>query len=332
LKRSVVKLGSSLLLALTIIIGAVPLFGAAPSLLFERLDAARRLASFQTTARRSRVKGAATLPGPVRFREDEGCGLLVDVWINDAGAYTFAVDTGAGASIISARVAREVGAKLIAGSSISIGGLSGQTSGGGREAVIGTLAIGERRNYLPAKGLVIVSEHLPPDVDGVLDPSECYQPHGFVIDFPAREMRAFDPRLTPVRRDETPIGGAVVSWSTNGNSHRPFVVFDGGRRALVDTGSGFGLALNLNHARALGLTNLRGRERDSVRDLARGEVRAERIAPATVQIGALVLRRVPTDLLLSAPANAPILLGRDALRPFQLTFDPLHKLIRFAPR
>src|SRR5205085_10631069 len=42
---------------------------------------------------------AARLPATVRFREVTGRGLLVNVWVNGAGPYTCAIDTGAGATI-----------------------------------------------------------------------------------------------------------------------------------------------------------------------------------------------------------------------------------------
>jgi hypothetical protein len=67
-------------------------------------------------------------------------------------------------------------------------------------------------------------------------------------------------------------------------------------------------------------------------DLGRGRVGARRIAPATVHVGPMVLRNVPTDLLSGASAGSPVLLGRDALRPFELTFDPVNRLVRFLPR
>ncbi len=51
-----------------------------------------------------------------------------------------------------------------------------------------------------------------------------------------------------------------------------------------------------------------------------------------VFVGSLALRKVPTDLLSGASTASPILLGRDALRPFRLTFDPLNRLIEFAPQ
>jgi hypothetical protein len=109
-------------------------------------------------------------------------------------------------------------------------------------------------------------------------------------------------------------------------------MLNGKRRALLDTGSEFGLALSAEAAAALGIINDgRGRSRDGVRDIGGSQIGARRIAPATVNIGELVLRGVPTDLLSGTHAGAPILLGRDALQPFQLTFDPLNRLIRIAP-
>lgn len=328
-----IKFVAAFLLALTTTRGAVPADGTAPFLGHWQGRFADAVESFQLThhAQNSRRRmSARRLPEPARFREDEAHGLLVKTWINDIGTFTFAIDTGAGASIISPRVAREAGVGIIANSSVSMGGLSGRRSSNGREAVVRTLAIGRQENYLPAKGLVIVSESLPDGLDGVLDPAECYWPLGFVLDFPAGEMSAFDPRRTPLRRAEAPPDGAIVAWLTDGASRRPYVALANRRRALIDSGSGFGLAVSLSAAQALGIAPIDARAREGVRDLARGQISAQRIAPATVQIGPLVLRSVPTDLLPSAPANAPVLLGRDALRPFQLSFDPLNKLIRFA--
>jgi predicted aspartyl protease len=279
---------------------------------------------------RERASGIA-LPSIVRFREVSGRGLLTRVWVNGAGEFTFVIDTGAGATLLSGRVAREAGVSL-KGSRLSIGGLSGAGTASGQEAVLRTLAIGESDNLLPARGLFIVTDRLPPGIDGVLDPTEAYWPLGYTIDLPNNELSAFDPRSTPLRRNDAPTGGAIVPWISDARSRRPFVMLNGTRRALLDTGSEFGLALSEQEARAIGVIHDgRGRSRDGVRDIAGGQINARRIAPATVNIGALVLRGVPTDLLSGAHAGAPILLGRDALQPFRLTFDPLNRLIRITP-
>jgi predicted aspartyl protease len=274
----------------------------------------------------------AGLPRTVRFREVEGRGLLVSAWVNGAGPFTFAVDTGAGATILSRRVAEEARVALSGKRPVRIGGLSGAGSAAGQEASIRTLAVGDEQNLLPSRDSVIITERLAPGVDGVLDPSGAYWPLGFEIDMARGEMSAFDPRVAPLRRDANlPPDGAVVQWLTDGRSRRPFVMLEGGRRALIDTGSGFGLALTEQAASSLGIIPGGRRPRGDVRDLSGGSIPAHRISPATVRIGALVLRGVPTDLLTGAGADSPILLGRDALRPFRLSFDPTSRLIRIVP-
>ncbi|MDT7541929.1 MAG: hypothetical protein QOE33_1833 [Acidobacteriota bacterium] len=268
----------------------------------------------------------------MRFREVAGRGLIVKVWINDEGPFDFAVDTGAGSTILSTRVAQAARVPIASNGTVNLSGLSG-ARGSAREASVRSIAIGEARNYLPGRGSIIVADSLPGDIDGVLDPSETFYPLGYVIDFRAEVLRAFDPRVEPLNHSNVPADGGVVAWLTDGATRRPFVSLEGGRRALIDTGSGLGLGLTPEAARSLGVFGGRGREQvGDVRDLGRGRVGASRIEPATVRVGALVLRRVPTDLLNGASAAVPIILGRDALRPFELTFDPLSRLIRFAPR
>jgi hypothetical protein len=286
----------------------------------------------QNAGRNERASVLAVLPRMVRFSEVEGRGLLISVWVNGAGPFTFAIDTGAGATILSRRVAAEARVGLGGGRPVTIGGLSGTGAVGGNEAVIRSLAVGDEGNFLPSKEPVIVTERLAPGVDGVIDPAEAYWPLGFEIDMSRGEMSAFDPRLSSLRRaSNLPADGAIVPWLMDGQSRRPFVMLEGGRRALIDTGSGFGLALTEDAAGSLGVIPGGRQRRADIRDLAGGSIPAHRITPTTVRIGALVLRGVPTDLLPSARAGSPILLGRDALRPFRLSFDPLARLIRIIP-
>jgi hypothetical protein len=96
---------------------------------------------------------------------------------------------------------------------------------------------------------------------------------------------------------------------------------------LIDTGSGFGLAVS--DGRVVGIDPKR--QNRTIRDLSGGSISARRVAPVTVNIGSLVLRSVPTDVLFGAPAGTPVLLGRDALYPFRLTFDPTNGLIAIEP-
>ena len=254
------------------------------------------------------------LPRAVRFREEEGTGLLVKAWVNGAGPYTFAVDTGAGGSLLSRRVAVEAGVRETGGRPVIIGGLSGAGGVAGHNAVVRSLALGDAQNVLQSNGHFIITERLAPGVDGVLDPAEVYGSLGFEIDLVRGQMTAFDPRQTPLRRGvNLPPDGTIVPWLTDGQSRRPFVTLEGGRRALIDTGSGFGLAVTVEAARALGILPGAGRERGDVRDMGGGRITAHRIPPATVRLGSLVLRGIPTDMLTHVRAGSPILLGRDAL-------------------
>lgn len=292
----------------------------------------RVAASFGESKPRVAATQGARLPSLVSLRESGGRGLLVETWVNGEGPFTFALDTGAGATILSPRVAGAARVEVEAGGrGIEVGGLSGMTAGGGEKAFPRSIALGSRENTLPARGLAMVAPGLPADIDGILDPTEAFSPLGYIIDIPHGELRGFDPRVRPLHAGDAPPAGAVVAWLTDGRSSRPFVMLEGGRRALLDTGSGFGLAVDEAAARSLGILSSSGRERVGTRDIAGGEISSRRVGAATVSVGPLVLRGVPTDFLTHAEKGAPILLGRDALRPFRLTFDPLSRLVMFEP-
>lgn len=290
------------------------------------------LSAARDTGNSSREPVAGTglvIPRRVVFRDVPGRGLLVRTWVNSAGPFNFAIDTGAGATLLSQRVANEAQVKIKSGRAISIAGLSGaQVSA--RPAALQSLAIGDRANYLPARGDVIVTGGLPPDLDGILDPVDAFAPLGFEIDLPRLELSGFDPRTTPLRSNEQPAEGTVVHWLRESHGRRPFVLLDNGDRALLDTGSSLGLAIRDRD----GPLNRAANQRVGgygVRDLGGGRVSARRVSPVTVSIGSLMLRRVPTDVISGAAANAPVLLGLGALRPFRLRFDPVNRLIEIAP-
>src|SRR5258708_6945449 len=154
------------------------------------------------------VAAGLRLPGPVSFREVPGRGLIVRTWINSVGPFNFAIDTGAGATLLSQRVADEAQV-AIKGGRTSIAGLTG-VSTSARGASIQSLAIGESENYLPAKGEAMVISGLPHDLDGVLDPTEAFSPLGYVVDLPQRELSAFDPQTDPIRINQQPDQGTVV--------------------------------------------------------------------------------------------------------------------------
>lgn len=333
-KRAALGAASALLTALVSIIWAAPPQGAAHLHEGERLETSsvgQKLTGRE--AARGRVGAAlgARLPRAVRLRPTHAHGFVVSTWVNGSGPYSFAVDTGAGATIVSERAAREARVALQGGRATIISGMSGAAGVAGREASLRSLAIGDETNLLPSQGAVIVTGALPTEIDGVLDPTEAFWPLGYSIDMRRAEISAFDPRTTPLRASDAPAGGTVVPWLFERGSRRPFVMLDGGRRALIDTGSEFGLAISETAARAVGLPVSLGRDREGVRDIAGGRIVARRVAPATVRIGSLVLRSVPTDLLSGVVDGSPILLGREALQPFYLSFDPVNRLILITP-
>src|SRR5918992_3803040 len=109
LKTALLGVTSALLLALLLTGWAAPaLAGAALSRLWQREGAGR---------------GGTGLPAPVSFRESDSRGLLVRTWVNGAGPFTFALDTGAGATLLSPRAAGEARVEVEAGGGdIRIGG------------------------------------------------------------------------------------------------------------------------------------------------------------------------------------------------------------------
>jgi hypothetical protein len=312
-----------LFIALGLIWGAASKTAAAPLVSSEPH---RQLSSQRSRANQPRnATNPTALPHPVIFREVKERGLLVEVWINKTGPYNFAVDTGAGITLIGSHVASMAGTDR-QGSYVSLGGLSGVSQSEGKTTIIGNMAIGDRANYLRANQSAIIINNLPRDIDGILDPTDAYSPFGYSIDLPNRELAAFNAKDNPLRINDVPEGGTIVRWLANGPSRRPFVRLGDGRLALLDTGSGFGLAVSED----LPSYNTR-RAKSGVQDIGGGEVVSKRVGPTTISIGSLVLRGVPTDVLTGVEKEAPILLGRDALYPFRLTFDPVQRLIEISP-
>jgi len=264
----------------------------------------------------------------MRLREDRDRGLLIDAWINGSGPYIFAIDTGAGISIVSPSLINRAALPVRKVYETVQGGLTGSSIVSDQEATIQELALGSPDNSLPGKLVAAVAPGLPSGLDGVLDPTEAFSPLGYSIDLPGGELQAFNAKTRPLHIGDLPEGGTVVRWIRERGSSRPFVLLGDGRLALLDTGSGFGLGLSdenpiggLNH----------GRQTRNVSDLGGGRVQSRRVAPVTVSIGALVLRSVPTDVLTGVAPGTPVILGRSALYPFRITFDPTSKLIAIEP-
>ena len=303
--------------ALAAMVWAVPIVGAAP------------LASRPEVSPVARVaRSIPTLPLPAEFRLQKESGLLLRVWLNGSGPYTFAIDTGAGLNVITERAAADARLPFKTVRPTMMGGLTAATISSDREAVINQMALGDRANTLTSQKTAVIVPSLSPGVDGILDPTEAYAPFGYSIDMSNQRIEAVDTNWPSARSFQRVEDGAVVPWVRMGGSNRPFVRLGDGRVALIDTGSGFGLAVSDRSAVIIG--NERGRgNTQGVRDIGGGTIFSRRVSPSTISIGELELRGIPTDILSHLQDDAPVILGRDALYPFKITFDPRRRLIEF---
>ena len=265
---------------------------------------------------------AADVVAPIRLRDERGRGLLAQGWINGTGPFAFVIDTGAGVSLISRNVIDRARLSVAKSRRSLVGGFSTSPISSDQESRVSGLALGRTGNNVRGSFTAAVVSSLPGGIDGVLDPTDVFRPYGYSVDLPNNELRVFDTLAYRLRVTDVPRDGAVVRWVREGGSDRPFVRLSDGRLALLDTGSALGLALNQG-----------GRSADAkiTHDLGGGSFQSRRIEPQTVSICALVLNRVPTDLLTGVAPGTQIILGRGALFPFKITFDPASRLIAFEP-
>ena len=222
---------------------------------------------------------AADVVAPIRLKDERERGLLAQGWVNGAGPFVFVIDTGAGVSLINRNVVEQARLQVMKSRRTLVGGFSTAPIASDQETRISGLALGERDNNVPGSFAAAVVANLPGSIDGVLDPTEVFRPYGYSVDIPHRELRVFDERL---RLTEVPKDGAVVRWVREAGSERPFVRLGDGRLALIDTGSTLGFAVNEPGRVA-------GSNHSITHDLGGGSVQSRRVAPQTVNIGALVL-------------------------------------------
>jgi predicted aspartyl protease len=264
---------------------------------------------------------------PITLRDDRDRGLTATAWINGAGPFTFAIDTGAGVSLISRSVVERARLAVTKSRRPLVGGLSTAPIASNQEAELSGLSLGTPNNRISTNAVAAVVPHLPGSIDGILDPTDVFSPLGFSVDLPRRQLRVFDAKAEPLRLNQVPRDGAVVRWVREAGNSRPFVRLSDGRLALIDTGSGLGLALPDTRS-SVGRNH---RDVNNRADLGGGKVQSHELKPQTVSIGSLVLRNVPTDVLTGVAPGTPLILGRRALFPFKITFDPVARLISFEP-
>ena len=276
---------------------------------------------------RQGVQRAMSPVAPIRLRDERERGLLATGWINGAGPFVFAIDTGAGVSLVNRRVIAEARLPVTKSRRPLVGGLSTAPISSDQETRISGIALGSRDNNVPGSFVAAVVTNLPGSIDGVLDPTDVFKPYGYAVDLPNRELQVFDTATYRLRLNDVPREGAVVRWVREAGNDRPFVRLGDGRLALLDTGSSFGLALTDGVVRGAN----RRRDDNTIHDLGGGKVQSYPVKPQTVSIGALVLNGVPSDVLTGVASGTPLILGRRALFPFKITFDPSSRLIAFEP-
>jgi len=255
---------------------------------------------------------------PIKLREDRR-GLIVDAWINNAGPFTVALDTGAGTSLITPALVQRAGLKLKRSKTPLRGGLSSTPIQSNEETSLSNVSIGFQSNRLPGTVTAAVVQTLPGSLDGVLDPTQILGSLSYSVDFQRSELMVLESRYLGNART-TNGESTVVRWIPESGGHRPFVRLADGRLALIDTGSAFGLAFSDPRAP-------KGKNPKAVRDLGGGSIQVREVAAQTVSIGSLVLRNIPTELLINSAPGTPVILGRRALNPFRVTFDKTSNLI-----
>ena len=274
----------------------------------------RRVSGSVVDSQLGRAAGIA----PIRLREDRR-GLIVDAWVNNTGPFTVALDTGAGTSIITNSLVQRAGLQLQRSKVPLRGGLSSTPIQSNQETSFSELSIGFQSNRLPATVTAAVVQTLPGSIDGILDPTQVFGSLSYSVDFQKRELLVLESKY--LSNSKTLNGeGTVVRWISENGGHRPFVRLADGRLALIDTGSSFGLAFSDRRA-------VNNQNPKAVRDLGGGAVQVREVAAQTVAIGSLVLRNIPTELLINSAPGTPVILGRRALNPFRVTFDRASNLI-----
>src|SRR6185295_18175431 len=123
---------------------------------------------------------------------DESSGLLASGWINGAGPFVFAIDTGAGVSLVSRNVIERARLQVTKSRRPLVGGLSTSPIASDQETQISGIALGTRDNRVPGGFTAAVVNTLPGSIDGVLDPTEVFKPFGYSVDLPNKELQVFD--------------------------------------------------------------------------------------------------------------------------------------------
>src|ERR1044071_9112399 len=110
--------------------------------------------------------GTAQSPLPIKLRDGHD-GLVANAWINGAGPFVFAIDTGAGVSLISRNVVDRAHLQVTRSNRPLVGGLSTARIASDEETRLSDLALGQPSNRINTRALAAVVTSLPGSIDGI---------------------------------------------------------------------------------------------------------------------------------------------------------------------
>ena len=127
---------------------------------------------------------ASSILANTRLTRSESRGLLVSLWIQGSGPYKFAVDTGAGTSIVTRDLVSRAKLRTLVMNRPLVGGLSSGAIHTNQKTTIRQIGLGSPGNEINTTFSAAVVASLPEGLDGLLDPTEAFRPFGYSIDLP----------------------------------------------------------------------------------------------------------------------------------------------------
>ena len=162
----------------------------------------------------------------VTFQRRDDARIVIDVEVNGQGPYPFILDTGAGATVLSAALIEELGLTQRA-FGVVVYSVDSTTRAPAYEGV--TIGVGDATFVTPW----VVSLEPPERASGVLG-MDILSQRAVEIDGPQRRVRLHTGRFTPPQRSR--VARAPLVIDATGLPHADVSVNDAPGRALIDTG------------------------------------------------------------------------------------------------
>src|SRR5690349_22462472 len=105
----------------------------------------------RTAPQRVQRLRSTNVVAPVRLRDERERGLLAEGWVNGAGPFVFAIDTGAGVSLVSRDVVDRARLAMTRSRRPLVGGLTSAPISSDQETQISGIELGTRDNRVPGE-------------------------------------------------------------------------------------------------------------------------------------------------------------------------------------